>query len=124
MRGANNADQAFLTELGAAIAPYRAGRYAEAAKALDALAGKRPDVAEVWFYLGVSRLYSQSPGDAVEPLRRAHASEVVGDDARWLEAVALQLGGRRTEARAALSALCTTPGPNRTRACAAMPPNP
>jgi hypothetical protein len=120
MRGGGGDAPAFLVAFGAAIAPYRAGRFSEAETALAALTAQRPDVVETWFYLGVSRLFSQSPATAVEPLRRARSSEVVGDEARWFEAVALQHAGRVADARMALSALCAAPGPNRTRSCDAL----
>jgi hypothetical protein len=122
MRGAEGNRDSFLQTFGDAIAPYRAGRFADAAAALAPVTERYADVAEVWFYLGASRLYSGAVSEAIEPLLRAQGSAVVADDARWLHAVALQRAGRVSEARAALDALCSAPGPNRERACAVVKP--
>ena len=119
VRGAPSDREGFMTAFGAAIAPYRQGRYAEAATALEDVAATYPQVVETWFYLGVSRLLSDRAADAVDPLRRARASEVVGDEARWLEAVALARAGRLDDAAPVLRALCETSGPMRGRACEA-----
>ena len=122
MRGAGGDREAFLEVFGVAIEPYRAGRFAESAIALAPVAERYADVVEVWFYLGAARLYSGAAFDAIEPLRRAQGSALVGDDARWLEAVALQRTGRESEARTALQTLCSGSGPNRDRACAVVKP--
>lgn len=122
MRGAGGDREAFLKVFGEAIAPYRAGRFAESASALAPVAERYADVVEVWFYLGAARLYAGAASDAIEPLRRAQSSALVGDDARWLEAVALQRTGREGEARTVLQTLCSASGPNRDRACAVVKP--
>jgi hypothetical protein len=122
MRGAEGDREGFLKSFGAAIAPYRAGRFAEAAAALTPVAERYADVAEVWFYLGTSRLYSGAAPEAIESLRRAQSSAVVGDDARWLEAVALQRAGREGEARASLASLCSAAGQYQQQACAVIKP--
>ena len=109
-----------MRAFGAAIAPYREARYAAAAAALEGVTRQFPQVAEGWFYLGAARLLAERPGDAVEPLRRARASEVVGDDARWLEAVALARAQRADEAATALQAMCGSRGSHRARACEAL----
>jgi len=44
---------------------------------------------------------------------------VVGDDARWLEAVALARAGRADEAATALQAICGGASAQRARACEA-----
>jgi len=122
MRGTESDRQAFLVAFGKAIAPYRDGRFAEAAAALAPVAERYADVVEIWFYLGTARLYSGAPSGAIEPLRRARASEVVGEDARWLQAVALQHTGQDVAARAELQALCADAGAYRDRACAVAKP--
>lgn len=122
MRGdANPGRDEFLTAFGPAIAPYRAGRYAEAAEALQALTARFPAVDEGWFYLGVSRLYTGRAAEAVEPLRRASQSEVVAEQAMWLEAVALERSGRTDEATAALRAACDVDRSAHAEACASLP---
>ncbi len=117
VRGSSSSDAAFMQAFGAAIAPFRESRFAEAATALAPVTQKFPQMAEGWFYLGVSSLFANRPADAVEPLRRARTSTVVGDEARWLEAVALERAGRTSDANDALQKLCNTPGPNQKRAC-------
>lgn len=122
MRGeANPARDAFLTAFGPAIAPYRAGRYAEAAEALQSLTARFPAVHEGWFYLGVARLHAGRAADAVEPLRRARQSEVVAEQALWLEAVALERSGRPDDATAALRAACEADRRSHADACATLP---
>ncbi|MGD9905916.1 MAG: hypothetical protein AB7U83_20790 [Vicinamibacterales bacterium] len=120
VRGSRDDADAFMAALGTAMTPYRAGRFAEAATALAAVAAAHPAVPEGWFYLGAARLHAGMPAEAIEPLRRAAASAVVGDDASWWEAVALARAGRDDDAQRALQALCAAAGPNRARACAAV----
>ncbi len=120
MRGANANRSRFLTAFGAAIAPYRAGDYDTAAMRLAEVAAAHPDVAEAWFYLGTSHLLAGEPALAAEPLRRAYASSVVGDEARWLAAVALERTGDTDGADAALRDVCGRGGASGTTACAAL----
>ncbi len=115
-RGANAND--FGAAFGVASAAYREGRFTEAATALNDLTARFSEVPEGWFYLGASRLLSGDAAGAVEPLRRARTSTVVGPDAAWLEAVALERAGRRAEAATAIRAMCAGAEPNRSRACA------
>jgi Flp pilus assembly protein TadD len=122
MRGTEAEREAFLQAFGAAITPYRAGRFAEAASALAPVAERYSEVVETWFYLGTARLYSGAPQEAIAPLRRARSSEVVADEARWLQVLALERAGQSNEARAELEALCTEPGNYRDRACAVVKP--
>ena len=124
VRGPRRDADAFLRAFGPAIAPYRDGRYAEAAAALAPVAEAYRDVPEAWFYLGVARLHAGQPAEAVEPLRRAVGSAVVGDEARWWEAVALERAGRAADAQRALAQLCAAAGPDRARACDAAGTSP
>lgn len=117
VRGGPTDSQAFLTAFGSAIAPYRDGRYDEAAVSLDAVTRSFPDVSEGWFYLGVARLLSDDAAGAVVPLERADASSVVGNEAAWLKAVALERAGRASDASAWLRTLCTGTRAVRQRAC-------
>lgn len=122
MRGEADAGRdAFLTAFGPAIAPYREGRYAEAAEALQSLTARFPAVHEAWFYLGVAQLYAGRAAEAVEPLRRARPSEVVAEQALWLEAVALERAGRSDDATTALRAACEADRRSHADACATLP---
>ncbi len=118
-RGGSSEAEAFMTAFGAAVVPYRVGRYSDAAAALDEVARRHPDVPEGWFYLGAARLLAGDAVGAVAPLERARASTVLAAEARWLRAVALARAGRGPEADAALAAMCADDPTNRDRACAA-----
>lgn len=118
-RGTSSPAEAFMTAFGGAMVPYREGRYAEAAAALDGVTRRQTDVAEGWFYLGASRLWAGDAAGALAPLERARASTVLAVEARWLGVVALERAGRRLEADAALAAMCRDDPANRERACAA-----
>jgi Flp pilus assembly protein TadD len=118
VRGADKERDELLEAFGGGIAPYREGRFREAADRLAPLAARRPDVPEVAFYLGAARLFAGDPAAAIAPLREARASEVVAHDARWFEAVASEHAGRREDADAALRDLCKLSGPYQARACA------
>lgn len=124
VRGPRDDAEAFLRAFGPAIAAYRDGRFAEAAAALAPVAEAYRDVPEAWFYLGVARLHAGQPAEAVEPLRRSVGSAVVGDEARWWEAVALERAGRAADAQRALAQLCAAAGPDRARACDAAGTSP
>jgi hypothetical protein len=112
--------EAFLKAFGPAIEPYREGRYAEAARALDVVAHDFPDTPEAAFYLGVARLLSGDAADAREPLERARSAQTLGDAARWYGAVAAEQAGDAAAADVLLKALCAAPGDYRARACAAL----
>jgi hypothetical protein len=111
-RGVNPDRDAFLKVFGEAIAPYtrRAVRRSRQRR-WHRSRSATPMSSRCGFYLGTSRLYSGAAAEAIEPLGRARGSEVVGDDARWLQAVALQRAGRESEARTALRFFARKPVP-------------
>jgi hypothetical protein len=119
VRGSDNR-QALLEAFGQAIAPYRAGRFGEAADLLAPLAARRPDIPEFAFYLGIARLFSGDSSAALAPLRQARASSALSHEAQWHEAVALERLERRDEAKRLLSALCAASSPYHKRACDAL----
>ncbi len=112
--------QRFLERFGEAIAPYREGRYKDAVTRLASLATARGDVAEVWFYLGVSQLFAGRPAEALASFDRPGVADAVGDDLLWQRAVALERLGREPEVDALVRALCERDGPYREQACAAV----
>jgi hypothetical protein len=118
VRGADKERDELLHAFGEGLAPYREGRFREAADRLAPLAARQPNVPEVAFYLGVARLFAGEPSAAIAPLREARSSDVVSHDARWYEAVALERSGRREDADAALRELCKIPSPYQATACA------
>lgn len=125
VRGAPADRNTFLSAFGPAIAPYREGRYAEAAVALAPVAERFEAIPETWFYLGVSQLYAGRPGEAVDALGRASASDAVGAQATWLRVVALERAGRVAAASAALADFCRSAAAATQRAaCASLTPTP
>jgi hypothetical protein len=120
-RGAAGVDaRQFLERFGDAIAPYRQGRFDEAAARLGRLSAIDGDVPEVWFYLGVSHLFAGRPEDALKAFDRPGVAAAGGDDLQWSRAVAIEWLGRARETDAVLRALCAGAGPHRDRACAAL----
>lgn len=119
MRGAGDDRQAFMRDFGRAIAPYREGRFADAVPELTRVADAHPAIAETWFYLGVSQLFAGDADAAAAALARARPSTEVGEEAQWLEAVALRRAGRADDATARLRAICAVTGPFQSRACEA-----
>lgn len=123
VRGASTDRDTFLAAFGPAIAPYREGRYADAVAALEPVSRRFADVAEVWFYLGVSRLLAGDAAAAAPALQRASESDAVGAQAVWLRIVALERAGRADEATTTLRATCASAEVDAHRAaCAALPP--
>jgi hypothetical protein len=117
-RGASGAGaRRFLERFGEAIAPYREGRFEEAAARLEGLTAAHGDVPEVWFYLGVSRLFAGRAADALEALDQPGVAAAAGDDLMWQRAVALERLGRTQESEAVLRALCARAGRYRDQAC-------
>ena len=119
MRGAGNP---VLSSLMNAVAPYRAGDYAEASRRLDAFTRAHPKVSDGWFYLGASRLLSGEPQSA-RPAFAEAARLTPGarrDETAWLDATAAARSGAIVDAKKTLSALCDQPGPFKARACDAL----
>ena len=104
-----------------ALAPYQAGRYAEAIPALQEVARSHPESGEAALYLGVALLLADRPGDALAPLERAarQVETARRADVEWYRATAEQRAGRTPAARDRLAALCAAAGAYQKRACAA-----
>jgi hypothetical protein len=110
-----------LADLADALTPYRADDFAAAALRLEALTRRHP-TAEVWFYLGVSRLFLAQHDAAAADLRRARelAQPPLRQDASWYLAVALERAGATDAAAAELRPLCREGGERQARACDAL----
>ncbi len=104
-----------------ALAPYQAGRYADAIPALREVARLYPESGEAALYLGVTLLLADQPGDALAPLERAarQVESARRADVEWYRATAEQRAGQTSEARDHLAALCAAAGGYQQRACAA-----
>ena len=115
-------DQRYLEELGAAMEPYRGGRYQEAATKFAALADRYPNAVEPHFYLGVTRLLLGSSDAATAPLLRAQAigGEALNDDIRWYVAAMRERTGAWEQAVPLLEQLCRGEGLHRQASCEAL----
>jgi hypothetical protein len=109
----------FVDVIAPAIAAYRAGDYATAARDLAPLASRYPQSVEVPFYLGVSRLFLDDADGARTSLEAARRVSEEGFDAdvEWYLAIANDRAGRRSEARAGLDRLCRGLSPRARPAC-------
>jgi tetratricopeptide (TPR) repeat protein len=112
----------YLKELGVALAPYRGGDYAAAARELGRVSGKYPESAEAAFYLGVSLLFLEEPEQARRALARAEAlrPEALRDEVQYFIGVAWARNGDTGQAAARLRPLCGGAGPYREKACTAL----
>lgn len=114
--------RAFLNEFASALEPYRNDDFAEAVQRLLPLSLKYREAAGVHYYLGVSRLFLQQDGPALESLETARrlADETLRDDLSWYLALALDRAGRVEDSRREIRALCSGAGEYQKRACAAQ----
>jgi len=114
--------ESYLRALGAALDPYRAANYADAAARLAPLARKYPQSAEAAFYLGVSLLLVNQPEQARQALEQAESlrREALRDEVQWFLSVAWERTGNPGQAVARLKPLCDAPGPYRHQACSAL----
>jgi tetratricopeptide (TPR) repeat protein len=114
----NRAASAALVD---ALAPYQAGRYADAVPALQEVARSHPESGEAALYLGVALLLADQPGEALAPLELAarQVETARRADVEWYRATAEQRAGRTSAARDRLAALCAAAGGYQQRACAA-----
>jgi len=112
----------FAADIAPALDAFRADRYDEAARKLQALAPRYPSSVEIPFYRGVSQLFLGSDNDAVNSLRRAQrlADDTFASDAAWYLGIALARSGHVIEARVRFESLCRGgTSPYAERACAA-----
>jgi hypothetical protein len=112
----------FLNEFATALAPYRNDEYVEAARRLETLSTKYRESAEVYFYLGVSRLFIDRNDEALASLETARrfADETLRDDISWYLALALDRVRRDADARREVDGLCSHAGNYQKTACAAL----
>jgi len=116
------AANSFLNDLAKALEPYRNDDYPEAARRLLLQSQKYPSAPEVYYYLGVSRLFLDQNSDALQSLERARrvAGETLRDDVAWYLSLALDRSGRTDDAGHELNALCARAGDYQQKACAAL----
>ena len=109
-------------DLAAALVPYRANDYEEAARALSAFVRKYPRSAAGHFYLGVSDLFLDRDVTGARSLALAEqlareADPTLADRARWYLAITHVRTGQVGNARVPLQTLCDGGGAFARRAC-------
>jgi len=116
-----NASAAFADDAAPAFDAYRAGTYADAARAFAAIGPRYPRSVEVRFYQGVSELLAGDAAAARTHLADARSLDTgaFADDIAWYLAAADDRAGDRASARTGLDALCRSTSPYAARACAA-----
>ncbi len=112
----------YLTALGEALQPYRAGQYSESTQRLAALAAKYPKAVEPPFYQGVAMLMAGDAAGARGPLDRAHQidGEALTRDIAWYRAIAAERTGDWKSAAPLLESLCGKAGEYAVAACTAL----
>lgn len=108
--------------LAAALVPFRAGRYAEAAPLLEQLYTDYPEVTAAALSLGVARLFTDEIPNGIEILRQAQASPdpAVAAAAEWYALVGIARLREPASGLAEVRDVCAKPGPFQARACAAL----
>ncbi len=118
----NQQNESYLKELGAAMEPYRADRFDDAARRLESLAGRYPAAVEPVFYLGVARLFQNDAAGAVDALEKARkiGGEALNEEIAWYLAAAYERSRGFEHATPSLKQLCAGEGAYRAAACAAL----
>jgi hypothetical protein len=108
--------------LAAALVPFRAGRYQEAAPLLEQVHADYPDVTAAALSLGIARLFTDEIPNGIEILRRAQASPepAVASAAQWYALVGIARLREPGSGIAEVREVCERPGPFQGRACAAL----
>ena len=121
-RGAGGNGEQFLADTGQALDLYREDRFADAARQLEALSAKYPSSVEIFFYLGVSRLFLGDHEAAIKALEKADglARDSFSADVSWYLALAYFKSGRTADAQTRLTSLAAGTSPYATRARAAL----
>jgi tetratricopeptide (TPR) repeat protein len=121
-RGGRGSDE--RDALAAALRPYQAEAFAEAARQLGLFVSRYPQSAAGQYYLGVTQLLLNRADEAVIALERAH--RLAGNDAEltsdvaWYLGYAYQRSGQRDQAARVLEPLCRSAGPRASQACSAL----
>ena len=121
-RGETGTGQDFLSELRPALDLYKADRFSDAAMQFHALSARYPKSVEIFFYMGVSRLFLGEYAAAVKDLETADgiAGDSFAADCSWYLALAYERSGRTADARARFESLASAKSPYSERARAAL----
>jgi len=120
-RGAGQQSR-LLTNLKPGLDAFKSGDYTTANAELSRLAGTYPDVFDVRYYQGISRLFVNDVSGAIESLTAAEraADSSFAPDVAWYLAVASERAGRVDDVRKRLTPLCRTAATHAADACAAL----
>ncbi len=121
-RGETGTGQEFLSKLRPALDLYKADRFSEAALQFQALSTSYPKSVEIFFYMGVSRLFLGEYAAAAKDLETANglAGDSFAADSSWYLALAYERSGRAADARAWFESLAAGKNPYADRARAAL----
>ena len=120
-RGSTGANQ-LLTDLKSPLDAFREGDYTRADREFTALESRYPEAIEVFFYAGVSRLFTNDAQRALAALIRAGelADATFAPRVAWYRAIAEQRSGSLAQARARLDELCRGTSERAAPACEAV----
>ncbi len=121
-RSDKNSRDRFLTELAPAIVAYRTDNFAAAASSFERLSSKYTESVEVFFYLGICRLFLSDYAAAIKALEQAAR---IGDDSYssdilWYLSISYQRSGQADKAAKLLQQLCGGSSGYASRACEAL----
>jgi hypothetical protein len=120
-RGPSGASS-LVDDLAPALDAFRASDYARASQMLEPLERQYPKAIEPPFYRGISLLFLNDPGAAIDELQTAArlADSTFSMDVAWYLAAADIRAGRPVAARVYLESLCRTTNVHTAAACDAM----
>ncbi|MBZ5537016.1 MAG: hypothetical protein LAO31_13770 [Acidobacteriia bacterium] len=117
----NGRDQ-FLKDMAPALEAYRNDNFNASADSLQTLSSKYSESVEVFFYLGVSRLFLAEYPAAIKALEQAArlADDSFSPDVLWYLSISCQRSGQTEMARGYLQQLCGGSSGYAARACVAL----
>jgi tetratricopeptide (TPR) repeat protein len=121
-RGDSTNKEQFLKDIAPAISAYRADEFARAAALFVPLTQKYPESGELFFYLGISRLFLGKYPEALISFQKTQqlSGDSFSDEVLWYSALACQRMGQNEPVLLYLQQLCSRSGQLAARACAAL----
>ncbi|MBZ5551267.1 MAG: hypothetical protein LAO21_01005 [Acidobacteriia bacterium] len=121
-RSNKNGRNQFLKDISPALEAYRNNNFNASADSLQRLSAKYNKSVEVFFYLGVSRLFLAEYPAAIKALEQAArlADDSFSSDVLWYLSISCQRSGQTERARGYLQQLCGGSSGYAARACAAL----
>jgi hypothetical protein len=122
-RGGSSDETGAPRDFGPGMEAYAGGRLEDAARRLASALETTPAHEPSRFYLGVTLLLLERPGEAIDPLQRvaADGTPLLRQEARWYLALASLKAGHTVRAAEILSAIASNPeGPHGAEAAALL----